>query len=163
MDATAYPAPVTVYLTPYAFLVYAKDFLRAGVSLEPQSVPFSPVQNYLFARAVELALKAFLLTSRDNHGVIMTVEELRLKYSHRLNRLLAKAEGRGLLTRVPLTPEHCNEILTAHKYYGQKVFEYPRIIEALNGYPHKPSPDVLRAAAELLVANLETICLNAKL
>jgi hypothetical protein len=84
--------------------------------------------------------------------------------------LLAKAEGRGLLTCVPLTPEHCKEILTAHKYYGEKVFEYPAveprrtsIIDALKGYPHKPSPEVLREAAELLVANLETICLNAKL
>jgi len=113
-----------------------------------------------FARAVELALKASLLASRDNHGVVTTVKELRRrKYGHRLNRLLAKGKRRGLFTRVPLTAEHCDEILSAHEYYTGKVFEYPDLYEALKSYPRKPNPNALREAAELLVKHLESVCL----
>jgi hypothetical protein len=53
-------AGATARLSPLTLHTYAKDFLRAGISLKASGVPFSPVKLYLLARAVELALKAFL-------------------------------------------------------------------------------------------------------
>jgi hypothetical protein len=153
--AVAKPAPVSARIIPFAYHHYAKDFLRAGVSLEHQSKSFSPVQYYLFAHAIELALKAFLLARS------MTVQELRAReYGHKLDELLTESVGRGLLDHVALTPEQRNEIRLAQKYYwgkGERVFEYPKIVEALNGYPGKPNPVVLCQAAQLLLAKLESL------
>src|SRR5207247_6397193 len=41
-------------------------------------------------------------------------------------------------------------------YYSEKVFEYPAISEAIEGYPQKPNLVVLRSAAELLVIRLQS-------
>jgi hypothetical protein len=154
MYAIANPGGVSAHITPFAYHHYAKDFLHAGISLGVQS-DFSPVQYHLFGHAVELALKAFLLTCS------MTVPELRgRKYGHKLHELLNKSVQQRLLDHVALTPEQCNEIRLAEKYYwanGDRVFEYPKIIEALKGYPDKPNPIVLGQAAQLLVAKLESL------
>ena len=60
-----------------------------------------------------------------------------------------------------LGSEHVEEIQRADKYYSEKVFEYPAISEAIEGYPQKPNLVVLRSAAELLVIRLEALCLDA--
>ena len=149
-------AGATARLSPVGFHVYAKDFLRAGVSLEELNNRFSPVQYYLLARAVELALKAFLSAKG------LTLRELASrKYRHDLTKLLETAEGYGLASTVPLEPRHLREIRRAKKYYSEKVFEYPAIFEAINAYPHTPDLDLLRGAAEILVKRTELLCLEA--
>jgi len=149
-------AGVTARLSPLALHTYAEDFLRAGVSLEASDVPFSPVQHYLLARAVELALKAFL----SAHGI--TLKELAGRsYGHSLAKLLRAAESHGITAEVSLGSEHVEEIQHADKYYSEKVFEYPVISEAIKGYPQKPNLVVLRSAAELLVTGIEALCLSA--
>ena len=153
MDAIAKPAGVSAHITPFAYHHYAKDFLRAGTCLGVQSY-FSPVQYQLFGHAIELALKAFLLTCS------MTVPELRHKYGHKLHKLLDESVQQRLLDHVALTPEQCNEIRLAEKYYwanGDRVFEYPKIIEASKGYPDQFDPIVLGQAAQLLVTKLESL------
>ena len=149
-------AGATARLSPLALHTYAKDFLRAGISLEASCVRFSPAQHYLLARAVELALKAFL----SANGI--TLKELAGRnYGHSLVKLLRAAENRGITAHVFLGSEHFEEIQRADKYYSEKVFEYPAISEAIEGYPQKPNLVVLRSAAELLVIRLEALCLDA--
>jgi len=147
-------AGATARLSPLALHKYAKDFLRAGISLEASCVPFSPVQYYLLARAVELALKAFL----SANGI--TLKEL-AGYGHSLVKLLRAAENRGITADVSLGSEHVEEIQRADNYYSEKVYEYPAIWEAIEGYPQNPNLVVLRSAAELLVIRLEALCLDA--
>ena len=150
--------PVTCLISPLALNHYAKDFLRAGSSLEElPSGTFSPVQHYLFARANELALKAFLRASGLSLKLLATKE-----YGHNLARLLSEAESRDLLAAVSLKPEHCAEIRRADEYYSEKLFEYPNLGEMLKGYPEKPDPALLRNAAEVLVGELEAVCLDAR-
>jgi hypothetical protein len=149
-------AGATARLSPLALHTYAKDFLRAGISLEASGVPFSPVQYYLLARAVELALKAFL----SANGI--TLKKLAGRnYGHSLMKLLRAAENRGITADVSLGSEHVEEIQRADKYYSEKVFEYPAISEAIKGYPQKPNLVILCSAAELLVTRIEALCLSA--
>ena len=148
-------AGATARLSPLALHKYAKDFLRAGISLEASGVPFSPVQYYLLAHSVELALKAFL----SANGI--TLEELARNYGHSLMKLLRAAENRGITADVSLCSEHIEEIQHADKYYSEKVFEYPAISEAIKGYPQKPNLVILCSAAELLVTRIEALCLSA--
>ena len=154
-NVIARPEPVTCLISPLALNHYAKDFLRAGSSLEElPSGEFSPVQLYLFAHAIELALKAFLRAS----GLSM---KLLKEYGHNLARLLSEAESRDLLAAVSLKPEHRAEIRLAVGYYSDKLFEYPNLGEMLKGYPEKPDPTLLHNAAEVLVGELEAVCLEA--
>jgi hypothetical protein len=156
-DAVARPEPVTCLLSPLALNHYAKDFLRAGSSLEElPNGTFSPVQHYLFAHAIELALKAFLRASGLSMKLLGTKE-----YGHNLARLLSEAESRDLLAAVSLKPEHRAEIRRADGYYSEKLFEYPNLGEMLKGYPQKPDPALLRNAAEVLAGELEAVCLEA--
>lgn len=151
-------AGVTARLSPLALHIYAKDFLRAGVSLEAPSAPFSPVHYYLLARAVELALKAFLSAKGKS------LRELAGRnFRHSLVKLLHGAESRGLTAIVPLDSKHVEEIRRADRYYTEKVFEYPAISKAVEGYPGRPDLVVLRSVAELLVARIEALCLDASL
>lgn len=144
-------------ISPLALNHYAKDFLRAGSSLEDlPNMEFSPVQAYLLAHAIELALKAFLRADG------MSLKALKKKeYGHKLADLLGEAESRGLCAAVSLKPEHLAAIRRADQYYSEKIFEYPNLGEMLKGYPKKPNPALLRDAAEVLVRELEAVCLEA--
>ena len=104
---------------------------------------------------MELALKAFL----SANGI--TLKELAgRKYGHNLGS--KHVEIRGDAAKFGGTKKlHNEEIARADKYYSEKVFEYPAISEAIEGYPQKPNLVVLRSAAELLVIRLEALCLDA--
>jgi hypothetical protein len=82
-------------------------------------------------------------------------------FRHSLVKLLHGAESRGLTVIVPLDSKHVEEIHRADRYYSEKVFEYPAISKAVEGYPGLPDLVVLRSVAELLVAHIETLCLDA--
>jgi len=118
--------------------------------LEAPSAPFSPVRYYLLARAVELALKAFLSAK----GISLR-ELAGRNFRHSLVKLLHGAQSRGLTTIVPLDSKHVEEIRRADRYYSEKVFEYPAISKAVEGYPGRPDLVVLRSVAELLVTRIE--------
>jgi hypothetical protein len=144
--------PATCLISPLALNHYAKDFLRAGSSVEElPSGKFSPVQLYLFAHAIELALKALLRASG------LSLKVLAKKYGHNLALLLSEAERRDLLAAVSLKLEQCAEIRRANQYYSEKLFEYPNLLEMLKGFPEEPNPALLRTAAEVLVRDVEAV------
>jgi hypothetical protein len=152
----ARPESATCLISPFALNHYAKDFLRAGSYLEElPNGEFSPVQLYLFAHAIELALKAFLRASG------LSLKVLANTYGHKLALLLNEAESRDLLAAVSLKLEERAEIRRADQYYSEKLFEYPNLVEMLKGFPEKPDPALLRTAAEVLVRDLEAVCADA--
>jgi hypothetical protein len=143
-------------LSPLAFHRYATDFLRATEAVEPSDHPFSPVASYLASRTIELALKAFL-SARG-----YTFEQLaREPLGHHLDALLREAQQNGLSEHVRLDDASVAEVVSASRYYSEKVLEYPSVWEALNGYPDKPQPFVLLRTARTLVLGLEKPCLDA--
>ncbi len=54
-------APATFRMTPVGYAVYAEQFLKAAQSIPKDDKQFTPVPYYLYCRALELILKAFLL------------------------------------------------------------------------------------------------------
>lgn len=148
------PEPVKGNVGPLALHVYGSDFLRAARALPPRE-GFSPVAYYLCCRSVELTLKAFLRTK----GVPIAKLRSPRNFGHNLERLLDEATRLDLLSVVRLSKDHQAAIRLANKYYQSKLFEYlddaRGLFEALTGYGSRPDLDVLRSAAEILVADVE--------
>ena len=148
-------AGATAFMTPYAFHHYGEEFLEAALSLSAPTVRFSPVRFFLACHSIELSLKAFLSLNR------VSLASIKRCYGHDLDLLLTAVEQKGLGTIVPLSDPQLAEIRNASGYYNEKVFEYPSIGEALEGYPATPELAVLLSAAEQLVARLREPCVNA--
>jgi HEPN domain-containing protein len=136
--------------------MYASDFLSVAKVAAPPKVKFVPARTFLACRALELALKAFLsLKGRP-------LEQLAGgEFGHDLENLLAGAEREGLSDLVSLEEPQLAEIRRASKYYSEKVFEYPALGEAVQGYPYNPDINLLLDAASAMVAVLEEPCLHA--
>jgi len=63
---------------------------------------------------------------------------------------------------VPLTAEERAAIAFAQRYYHEKIFEYPAIAEAVQGYPgDPPTSNFLISAADRLVIELKQLCKQA--
>lgn len=75
-----------VRIGPVGFVLYAEEFLEAACAIPEHSQArgsrrFTPVPFYLFCRALELALKAFLLAKNR------PLDELKAIYGHDLEAL----------------------------------------------------------------------------
>jgi hypothetical protein len=144
--------PWTIYTSPSSLWVYARHYLQAA-----QRAPkgkFAPARIYLACHSMELSLKAFLSLKG------FSLEDLAGgAFSHNLEKILAEAESRDLLSIVDLTDAELTEISLASNYYAEKVFEYPATDEAIFAYPKYPkAPDLLVDAAEKLVLGLRDPC-----
>ena len=148
---------VTSRMGPVGLWVYADAYIRAGLALPAQEVPYEQVRYYLACHSIELSLKAFL----SLHGATM-LELSENAFGHNLEAIAVAADTKGLKSQIPLTDSHREEIRKAAQYYVGKVFEYPAVGEALSGYPDLPKLDVLFAAAELLAATLAQPCQDAE-
>jgi hypothetical protein len=142
---------------PVGLWVYASAYVKAGLALPAPEAPYEPVRYYLACHSIELSLKAFL----SLHGATM-LELSEGAFGHNLEAILIAAEAKGLQTQVALTHEHRAEICKAATYYAGKVFEYPAMGEASDGYPGLPNVELLFAAAELLVDTLAQPCREAE-
>ena len=150
------PGPLRVNLSPLGFHYYASHFLAAARSAPPAR-GFSPVGYYLYCRALELVLKAFLL----ERGVAKS--ELKKKaLGHDLLRVLAKADKLGLAALVEVTASEREELRKANDYYVDKEFEYFGLISAVTGYSGLPDLAVMDQLAQRLVSGLHDCCLNAQ-
>ena len=150
------PGPLRVNLSPLGFHYYASHFLAAARSAPPAR-GFSPVGYYLYCRALELVVKAFLL----ERGVPQS--DLKKKsLGHDLLRLLANADELGLAALVEVTASEREEIRKANDYYVDKGFEYFAVIRAVTGYSALPDLAVLDQLAQRLVTGLHDCCLNAQ-
>jgi hypothetical protein len=135
----------------FGLIHYAKDFAAAARSV-PALEGFRPARYFLICHSIELGLKAFLaLQGRP-------VVELMDAYGHRLLQALDDAIAQGLLNLAPLTEAQQAEIRGASDAYNGKVFEYPALAVAMEGFRDRPDIEVLMGAADVLIDGLYVIC-----
>jgi hypothetical protein len=137
-----------VRMGPLGLYVYAADFL--GAAKKAPDARFSPARTFLVCRSIELALKGFL-----------SVNGFRLKelsggaFGHNLVNVLEEAERQGITSVVALGAKQTDEIRRASIYYGEKIFEYPALGEAVSGLPQNPDTDLLIEVSEKLIRWLQ--------
>jgi len=146
--------PVKVVLGPLGFHGFATKFLEATKFVNTTN-KFSPVPYYLYCRAIELSLKAFLLTK----GV--SLKKLKKNLGHNLVKILSEAKSKSIEQIVLIIPEEEEEIRKANKYYNSKGFEYFQVINAAEGYPELPQLSILAELAKRLVNEIEQPCSEA--
>lgn len=137
-------------------IVMAQRFLGAAKIVRegrPEDERWSPVEHFLACRTIELGLKAFLSLKGKK------LQELSGgPYGHDLQNLLAEADTNDMADLIPLTEIERFNIERAHRYYLEKVFEYPAVIEALKGYPEVANVDHLLTIGDRLVSQLMDPC-----
>jgi hypothetical protein len=84
-------------VSPFGFYHRARDFLEASELLRKQTDRLSPIVAFLFCRAAELALNAFLLATGN------TVDQVR-GLGHDLSRALTDSYARGMAAAISLDP-----------------------------------------------------------
>ena len=138
--------PVTIHISPYGFYYYASRFLAATPAVDPAH--YSPVPYYCVCRALELALKAFLLAER------VPVSELKKKkLGHNLDALLELAMSHDLTRFWTPSVGDRKEIAKANVYYAEKGFEYFQVGFTMRGYPELPLlPELHPRTGDLLAA-----------
>jgi len=144
-------------LGPAFLIFYAEKYVAAAKAVQTaertQNGKWHPVSMFLAGHSIELSLKAFL----GLKGKTLSDSK---KVSHNLKKLLAEARTSGLLKTSKLSKEERFEIERASVYYGEKVFEYPSVWEAVHAYPESPDGDQLISAAEHLVVDLMQLCIE---
>jgi hypothetical protein len=148
-------AAPTVYVTPLGFLDWGtkwRDFARQARA--PRE-GFDPMPYYLYCRALELLLKAFLLTTGA------TVQELKDGFKHNLQTVLDAGVAQGLTALVDVTPEWRSQVVKANRYYCNKGFEYYEFFTVIDWqHDRLPSLDVLEEMCSALITGLHERCLH---
>ena len=142
----------------FGFWSYAKEFLSTANAVKnhsksnigkPDFKLLLPTY-YLVGHSIELALKSFLLAK----GYKIT--ELRKKYGHNLEALLAEARRRKLGRHVKLSRNEDKAIKLLSKTYYKKEFEYMEY-----GNYNLPEYWYIHKVAQKLVKNLEYYSSNS--
>jgi len=133
---------------------YAEDLLDIADNAGAATSPFSPGRYYTVCRSIELSLKCFL----SLRG--LSLREL-FELGHNIHNLLEKALAVDLGSLVALSAKQLDAIKLADRYYGEKVFEYPALIEMVEAYRHLPPFAELSEAARVLVTALKPHALQA--
>ena len=153
--------PVTVSITPVMQSFHAEQFLKAAQVISqdrhiPRGAPtFSPVPYYLYCRALELILKAYLSVRG------LSSDSLKKKYGHDLERLWNDAVANDLLDRLThQSTELPRDIALANQYYAPpaKAFEYFDFRRWANNYPDLPSLDRFGSDVTSLIHDLGRWC-----
>jgi hypothetical protein len=119
---------------PVGFSLCAEEFFLAGASIPQHSrargnTTYTPVPYYLFCRALELILKAFLLAKHR------PLDELKKSYGHDLQALWRAATEQGILDVVGICdPDFSIDLQSANSYYKGKAFEYFDFRRWAHGY-----------------------------
>jgi hypothetical protein len=112
----------TVYYTPSGFLEQAFAFAAAAAAYSARApIVNTMALNFLMGRAIELAIKAYLLSK----GTSMDVLRGR-KCGHDLEAGLALALEKGFNTEEITTPTDQAVIAVLNGHYSEKDFEYPQ-------------------------------------
>jgi hypothetical protein len=151
------PGAVTVNISPLGFHIYACQFFRsARLARSHARKKFSPVPYYLYCRALELLLKAFLLSK----GV--SAKELKSQaLGHDLSRCLKRANGEGLTAVFAISEPQASQLEMANAYYASKGFEYFNVANVARGYRNLPDLGALDALCSALADRLEHVCADA--
>lgn len=110
-------------LSPTLFINYATDFynLYCGISADNE-LASSFTAYFLLCRAIELALKAFLLEKG------MAEKELKSQIGHDLVKAIRGAERNGLKVKVLFSKENIEILRVMNFYYKETMdFTYPRL------------------------------------
>ena len=151
---------VTVKMSPVGFALYAEEFLKAGESIPEDSqargnTTFTPVPYYMFCRALELILKAFLLT-KDR-----TPDELKNRYGHDLEKLWQEASDLGFSAVVgACAPSFEADVASANSYYKGKAFEYFDFRRWAHGYQGLPPLPRFRDEIRKIVEKTKKFCFD---
>lgn len=132
---------------------YSHEYFLAGSVVKANAAgKFSNPSVFLFCRALELSLKAFLLA----RGV--TYSELCKKnhFGHDLDKLVKEARRRKLGTFYKLTRGDIKAINLLNAEYASKNFEY-----IVTGTIKLPPLDGVELLVSQLVINLKPFCINA--
>ncbi len=140
---------------PPARVLWAREFYRAANHSRSEDKKFSPVQYFLYGRALELVLKSFLLAKGWQQ------EKLKSRIYHDLMKALNKAKAEGLESYASVSESEVAEVKKANRYYKSKGFEYFEVLPAMTGYPDLPDLEQLDNLVSHLVEALKDLCLNA--
>lgn len=150
----------TVRMGPVGFSLYAEEFFLAGASIPQHSrargnTTFTPVPYYLFCRALELILKAFLLAKHR------PLDELKKSYGHDLQALWRAATQQGILDVVgTCDPEFEIDLQSANSYYKGKAFEYFDFTRWAHGYEDLPPFARFRDETKRIVEKTKEYCFS---
>jgi hypothetical protein len=139
-------------ITPLGFHKYARDYLRTADNLTLES-QYSPVPYFLYCRAIELGLKAYLLAKGKN---LDFVKDLR----HDLKKGLKCARKHALDNIIVTTENENNQIKIANKYYNTKGFEYFEVFNHALGLEGLPELDVLKKYTHKLLNKIKPLTDN---
>ncbi len=130
------------------FWRYARTFLVSAETLHQETPDhLYPVDYYLVCHSLELSLKAYLSTRS------FTLEYLKDKNGHDLNRLFRESMSLGLQGHVSFSVAHIKAIEVISPIYKGKELEY---VEP--GPKTLPDWELLRSAADSLLTGIEAIC-----
>jgi hypothetical protein len=115
------------------FASAADAYTTRGVVAAP------PVVSFLLGRAIELALKAYLVRQGATERELM-------KLGHSLSRLLDRAATHGFGTASGLTGVQVRAVRLLSRDYSDKYFEYPEL-RAYAGY----SESIIRRATHEVI------------
>ncbi len=153
MNQTIVVPSITANLSPLGFHHFGSDFVTAA-SAFPSTDRYSPLPYYLYCHAIELFLKAFLLTK----GISRNELSKKAIFSHDLIKGLILARQNGLPTVIMLSAADEAELGKANIYYNEKGFEYFDVTEAMRGFSNRPDLSTLRTIAEKLQIKLKAVC-----
>lgn len=150
----------TVHMGPVGFALYAQEFFEAGASNPEHSqargnTRFTPVPYYLFCRALELILKAFLLAKHR------PLDELKDRYGHDLEELWRGANDRKLSEVLgTCAPYFETDLARANAYYKGKSFEYFDFRRWAHGYEGLPPLGRFRDEIGKIVDKTKDYCFS---
>jgi hypothetical protein len=142
----------TVEMRSVGFALYAEEFLLAAAAIPNDSrargnTAFTPVPHYLLCRALELILKAYLLTKGWKEN-----ELKKRQFGHDLEARWTAALDKGLLNVLnSVDPEFASDLAAAKSYYHGKAFEYFDFRRWADGYQGLPELVRYRSEVERIV------------
>ena len=106
-------------LSPIVFAQQAQQFLNAAEREQAGAkMQMSLPAYFLAGRAIELALKSYMLLKGENEQSLRRV-------SHDLAKALDEATRLGLSSVLPIEPESDEAVRWINNYYSIKDLEYP--------------------------------------
>lgn len=145
------PKGARITVSPTMFHRWSGQNLKASrVVEEGEGAQYSPVRASLVCHALELALKAFLLTK----GWVK--KRLKNDVGHDLVKALEAAKQEGLNDCVNLTTGEVKAIRAVSELFGSKQFHYFEDFKGLlNGFKGRPNCQVLDDVCQRILNGIE--------
>jgi len=142
-----------IRINPFGFHKYACDYLDSADKWTGE-IRYSPVPYFLYCRAIELGLKAYLLSKDKKLAWIKNT------LGHDLTKGLKNARLNSLDDLFDTTDNEAREIEIANNYYKTKGFEYFVILNHITGLKGLPSLDILKTYSHKLLKHIKPLTDN---